>query len=70
MIILIGSVTKTLKAKSILEKKGINSAVVQTTKNPIKPDCNHGIKINKEDTEKAKSVLTEAEIRIKGVYND
>lgn len=70
MIILIGNITKTLKAKNLLYKSNILSVPVQTTKNPLKPDCGHGLKINKEDFENVKHILTEAEIKIKGVYNE
>jgi len=70
MIILIGSITKTLKAKNLLEKEGFNVVPIQTTKNSLKPDCSHGLKINKDDYDSIKKVLSISEIKIKGVYNE
>ncbi len=70
MIVLFGNITSTMKIKKVLKQHGIESAAIQTTRNPSNPDCGHGLKLDKKHLEKIKEISAELNVKIKGVYHE
>jgi len=68
MIVLFGNITTTMKVKKMLSEKGIISEAVQTVRNPDKPDCGHGLKLDKKYFEDIKETSAILNAKIKGVF--
>lgn len=68
MIVIFGNITTTMRVKKFLTGKGIESAQIQTTKNPKTPDCGHGLKLNKKYYDAVKEAAAILNVKIKGVY--
>ena len=68
MIVIFGNITTTMRVKKFLSGKGIDSAQIQTTKNPKTPDCGHGLKLDKKHYESIKEAAAILNAKIKGVY--
>lgn len=68
MIVLFGNITVTMRVKKLLSEKGIYSEPVQTVKNPQKPDCGHGLKLDRKYLEEIKEVSAIINAKIKGIF--
>lgn len=64
-LIIIGSITYTMKARNILNKMGIASEIVRTPRRNIAGSCNYSLYI-KNDPDKAEKILQENGIKILG----
>lgn len=64
-LIIMGSITYTMKARNILNKMGIASEVVRTPKRNIAGSCNYSLYV-KNDLDKAEKILTENGMKILG----
>lgn len=63
-IFILSSVTYALKGKKLLEKSGINTALVKAENIKELRGCGYGIKVTKENAEKAEKILLSHGIRI------
>jgi len=68
MFVLFKSLTTAIRVQEKLQKYGIKSFTVQTTKNPGRADCGHALKLDNRYLPRVKSIAAEMGIEIKGVY--
>lgn len=68
MIVIFGNITSTMRIKKILKDNGIDSVAVQTTRNSDKPDCGHGLKLDRRYLEDIKESSAILNAKIKGIY--
>lgn len=58
-ILFIGSITRTMKARDILRKNGINATIERRQGDQIKHGCGYGIIVAEGNTDAAYSLLRE-----------
>lgn len=65
--IMVESMTTAIKGQRYLSLKGIDSAVKRTPANAAKNGCGYSIVVSEGDVQRARQLLTDIDIKIKGI---
>lgn len=64
-LIIIGSITQAMKARDILNKRGIKSEVVRTPRRDISGSCNYSVYV-RSNPDMAEGILVKSGIKVLG----
>lgn len=67
MLIILPSITTSIRVQKILAAKGIQSQSIHTTKGGNIPQCGHGLKIESQDLPAVREAVSKIGSKIKAV---
>ena len=68
ILLMAGSVTHAQRMAAVLENRGMRAAITRTPVGVDPRGCGYGVKIRREQMERAQDILRHAGIRVRGVY--